>query len=127
MRKISIFFGVVALLIGGCVALVFTLTAGLPAAADAFFSTAASGDVETAYEMTASGFQDEVEIEEMIDFLDASGLDGYDSATWSTRSFENEWGYLEGTVTTDEGELVPLFIDLLKEDDTWKVYYIELL
>jgi len=34
---------------------------------------------------------------------------------------------LEGTVTTTEGQAIPLFIDLLKEQDTWKIYYMELL
>ena len=127
MRKILIVLGSIGLLIGGCVALVFTLTAGLPAAADDFFTAVAQGDMQGAYAQTAIGFQEIVTLPEMVEFMDYTGLDQYESASWYTRSFENEWGYLEGTVTTNKGQSIPLFMDLLKEEDTWKVYYMELL
>jgi len=127
MRRLFIGFGAILLSIGGCVALVFTLTAGLPAAADDFFTTAAQGDMEGAYAQTSVGFQQEVRLPEMVEFLDYTNLDDYASASWYNRSFENNIGYLEGTVTTNQGQAVPLFIDLLKEDGTWKIYYMELL
>ncbi|MBT5016248.1 hypothetical protein HN748_05315 [Candidatus Peregrinibacteria bacterium] len=127
MRKVLIAIGGLGFIIGGCVVLVFTLTAGLPAAADDFFMTAAQGDMQAAYDQTSVGFKEEVTLLQMVDFLDYTGLDGYESASWYNRSFENDIGYLEGTVTTTEGQAIPLFIDLLKEQDTWKIYYMELL
>jgi hypothetical protein len=127
MRKVYIALGSIALLIGGCVTLVFSLTAGLPAAADDFFMAASQGDMEQAYSLTAMGFQDEISLPALVNFLDYTGLDDYESASWYNRGFENEWGYLEGTVTTNRGEAVPLYLDLLKEEGTWKIYYIELL
>lgn len=127
MRKVFIIIGSIIILIGGFVALVFSLTAGLPAAADSYFSAAASGDMEGAYTQTAIGFQEEVTLPQMVDYLNSTGLDGYVDATWNNRSFENEWGYLEGSVKSTDGQTIPLAIDLLKEDGTWKIYYMELI
>ena len=96
MRKVLIAIGGLGFIIGGCVVLVFTLTAGLPAAADDFFMTAAQGDMQAAYDQTSVGFKEEVTLLQMVDFLDYTGLDGYESASWYNRSFENDIGYLEG-------------------------------
>lgn len=127
MRKVFIVIGAIAVFIGGIGVLVFALTAGLPAAADDFFSAAAASDMEAAYAQTAIGFQEEVTLPQMVDYLNSTGLDGYVDATWRDRSFENEWGYLEGSIKTAKGQNIPLAIDLLKEEGTWKIYYMELI
>jgi len=55
----------------------------------------------------------------------AFGLDGFKSASWSSRKIENDRGSLEGTAQCATGGAVPLTIEMIKEGGTWKVLSIK--
>ncbi len=125
MKRILKVMGLtLVVVITGCVGVIFVLTSGLTNATDEFFSYVQQEQYEVAYASTAEDFQEVTTYEQFIDFLAYTGLDGYESATWNSRSVENNTGRLEGTVTTNGGA-IPMLIDLVKEDGDWKIYGIE--
>ncbi len=124
MRKLHIILGAVILLIGGCVALVFTLTAGLVGATNDFFTLVSEGETQAAYDSTAIEFQEATSFTEFVDFVEYLELDDYVSSTWSHREFENNIGFVQGSVTLSDGEVLPLRVDLVNNED-WQIYGIE--
>jgi hypothetical protein len=118
-------FGVFALLITGVLVLVFNLTSGLPATAEAFFEAARTGDIETARSHLSEEFRASTDAEALQRFLSASALLGYREASWSDRNIHNDRGTLTGSVITDNGGRIPLTISLVKENEAWKIYSID--
>jgi hypothetical protein len=103
---------------------VFFVTSGLPKSADAFFTQVAQEKASEAYQSTATEFQAGTSEQEFMQFLQATSLRDYQSASWSSRSIENDRGYLEGTVATKSGGKVPLRLEFIKEGGAWKIYAI---
>lgn len=110
-----------AALIGGIIFVAFQATKGVVKGADDFLALVGQGKLDEAYASTSAGLrkaQDRQTFERQVKTL---GLDGYASSTWNSRSVENEVGKVEGTVETRSGTKVPLTMQLVKEDGTWKV------
>lgn len=121
MKKFGIVLLGIVVVIGVLIALLFVATSGLPKAADEFFTLVGQGKIGEAYLATAAEFRAATSEEEFAAFLRDSALGGYASASWSTRSIENNRGQLKGTVTTRDGGQIPLEMDLVKEGDAWKI------
>ena len=85
---LKILFG---LALGGAaiVAVVFWATAGLPDAADGFFKKVAAKDFEGALALTTSDFRASTSADALATFAHSNGLDGYASASWSSRSISS--------------------------------------
>jgi len=58
-------------------------------------------------------------------FIKTNRFNQVADTTWNSRSFENDVGHVEGTVTLDDGAVVPVTMQLLKEADGWKISYID--
>lgn len=105
----------------GVVALVFWLTADLPRAADQFFTLIAKKDYAGALALTTPDFRASSDQAALEAFAQSSGLDGYRSATWSSRAIENNVGKLEGTITVADGGVIPVSMQLVKADGQWRI------
>jgi hypothetical protein len=129
MKKVliilGILFGMFAMLIAGVVFLAMNLTSALPGTADAFFKAARAGDMETARSYLSEEFRASTSAEQLQGFLAESALLNYKEASWSNRSINNDRGELTGSVLTDDGGRVPLTIQLVQENDAWKIYHID--
>ncbi len=121
MKKIPKILGGIVVVVAVIVGIAFTLTADLPKSADAFFALVKDGKTEDAYQSTAKAFQDATSMDQFTTFLEQTGLNQYASASYNSRSFENDQGRLEGTVTLSDGTSKPIQVDLTKENGTWKV------
>ena len=104
----------------GIVAFVFWLTADLPRAADQFLGRIAAGDYDGALALTTPDFRANTDRAALEAFARDNGLNGYRSASWSSRSIDNNVGKLEGTLTLANGA-IPVSIQLIKSDAGWQV------
>jgi len=103
-------------------ALVWRLTAGMADAADAFFVALRNGDVASARKYLAEDFNASTSDEQLREFVKNSALGDYESASWSSRGIVNSRGNLEGTLNTRTGGSIPMRIELVKENDGWRIY-----
>ena len=114
--------GVVLLLIAaGLVFFVFGLTKPMVEEGEKFLATVGAGSTEAAYGMASATLRSTQSKEEFTKAVSGLGLGGYQSASWSNRTINNDRGVIEGTATTAGGGSVPLKIELIKEDGTWRV------
>jgi hypothetical protein len=102
------------------VALVFWMTSGLPRAADKFFTHIAANEYDAALAMTTPDFRASTDKAALEAFARSNGLDGYKSASWSSRSMDNSVGELEGTLTVAGGS-IPIKVTLVKDDGEWHI------
>lgn len=99
----------------GVLGLVFWMTADLPKAADGFFTRIAAKDYDGALALTTPDFRASTDRAGLEAFARSNGLEGYKSASWSSRSINNNTGTLEGTLTV-AGGVVPVTVTLVKGD-----------
>lgn len=121
-QKIGLGVGIAITIIGGIIAGVFYATSGLPRASDSFLSLVKQGKIAEAYQSTATEFRAGTSEAEFRNFLETTSLAEYQSASWSSRSIQNDRGTLEGTVTTKSGGKIPLRMEFVKEGGSWKIY-----
>ena len=117
--------GGLAALGAAIVAFVFYLTSDLTGAADKFFATARSGDMEAVYGLTSGQLRTVTTPDQLGAFIKTNRFNQVADTTWNSRSFENNIGNVSGTVTLDDGAVVPVTMELLKEADGWKISYID--
>ena len=106
------------------VAAAFYFTAGLPKAADQFFSAVKDKQMDQAYSLVSEDFKSGTSKEQLQQFLQASSLNNYASASWDSRSINGGRGTLKGIVTSVEGFKVPLEMSFVKTDSGWKIHSI---
>lgn len=106
--------------LGACVWTVFMITAPVAEASDLFLAKIGQGKAAEAYQEASSTLRAGSTEEEFTAAVRNLGLDGYQSASWSSRNIENDEGSVSGTVKTKTGE-IPLAITLRLEDGVWRV------
>jgi hypothetical protein len=121
-QRFLIGFGVFVVAFTAIFALVWRLTAGMTEAADAFFAALRDGDVATARTYLAEDFRASTSDEQLLAYVKNSALSEYQSASWSSRGMENSRGNLEGTLETRTGGSIPMKVELVKENGSWKIY-----
>lgn len=125
MKKVLLVLGAfvaVGVLVLG---IVFYATSGAVKAADSFFRAVAAGDLEDAKTYLAEGFKASTPDDELMAFLEGSGLAGYRESDWGGRSVDTSSGKLTGKVITESGASIPLTITFVREGGEWKIYHIQ--
>jgi hypothetical protein len=118
--------GLVLSLIGAAVIFfVFRLTAPMVTEGEKFLNTVGSGSTGDAYAMASSTLRNGQSQDDFTRAIQKLGLEGYESASWDTRSISNDRGLLEGTAKTKSGGSVPLTMELVKEGEIWKLLSIK--
>jgi len=113
------------LFVGAIVWVVFYATSGVTNAADRFFATARTGDPKAIYAATSTQLHGVTTPEHLDGFIKQTRLNQVADTNWNSRSFENNIGNVQGTVTLDDGSVVPLSVQLVKEGADWKVSLID--
>lgn len=122
MKKGCLFgAGVVVALIAGIVFLALGLTAGAVNEADRFLAMLGEGKTREAYLSASETFRSGQSEESFSIAVKELGLNEFASASWSSRSVENNLATLEGTVTKRQGDTNRLTVNLIKEAGEWKV------
>lgn len=114
-----------AVLIGVIVAVVFYATSGITKTADDFFAAANNGEYEEAHSLTSISLQRQLSVADMEAFMVSNGLDSVTDTSWASRSIENSTGELSGTLTTAEGGSIPIRLQLVSENEEWKINFID--
>lgn len=84
------------------------------------------GDIEGAYGFTSGDFRKATSLEQFKKFIsDNPSLAQNKSASFTSRKIENDRGYVEGTLTAIDGSKTPVKYELIKENNVWKILYIE--
>jgi hypothetical protein len=86
-----------------------------------FFALLAQGNLHEAYLSTASAFRREVTEDAFSRYVNRTGLVDNASASWTSRSLENNLGELKGEIITKQRGVIPLTVKLVKEDGRWRV------
>lgn len=122
MKK-KLLIGFVSLLGVGLIAFTITmqLTAPLIALADDFFSTIARGELDQAYAMTSGDFQKLTSLEQFKEFVNQTGMAGFESASWGARTVENQYGATQGSLSLKGGKKLDLVVRYIYEDEGWKI------
>lgn len=115
----------IAAFVGVIFGVVFYATSGITDTTDQFFAAAYEGDYETAHSLTSQQFQAGTNVEQLGEYLEQFGLNKVTDTSWSSRSIENNIGELRGTVTTETGGAIPTFIQLVHEQDEWRITFID--
>lgn len=118
--------GVFVLLIGAIIGVVFWATGGIVETTDDFFAAAYEGDYDTAHSLTSQRLQEQGGPDALRQFMETNGLDKVTETSWSSRNIQNTQGRLEGTVTTESGASIPIVVELVSENDEWRISYIDM-
>ena len=86
-----------------------------------FLQLVADGDLKEAYERTGESFRKVNPFESFQTMMRVFRLDEYASAEWDKRGFEGDSGLMVGTITTKEGKTFPAELNMIKEEDTWRL------
>jgi hypothetical protein len=122
MKKVLAVAAILIVIIVIVILLVFQMTSGVVEVADQFFAEVKAGNVANAYEHYLSeDFRAATTLEELESFLEKTALSNYSGASWSSRSISGDQGKLEGSIETADGGTIPITIDLVKENDEWKI------
>jgi hypothetical protein len=112
--------------IAAIVGIAFYATSGVTRTADDFFARAHDGDMAAAYAMTSAELHDTADAAKLASFIKANRFDQVARTSWSNRSVENSVGTLDGSVTLDDGGVIPLHLQLVSEGGEWKISLIKL-
>jgi len=86
-----------------------------------FLALLAQGNVHEAYLSTASAFRRDVTEDAFSRYVNRTGLIDNASASWTSRSLENNLGELKGEIVTKQRGVIPLTVKLVKEGGSWRV------
>lgn len=105
----------------------FWATSGAVEAADTFFEQVTEGQLKTAYEGTAGIFKDATSEEEWNAFIaEREMLSQIDSVSFSSREVSGDRASLEGMLKIQDGSKMPVSVQLIHENNAWRVAGFEL-
>lgn len=117
---------VVVLFISGIVGIAFWATKGPVKVVQEQLSYLRKGDIEGAYGLTSGDFHKATSLEQFKQFISSNpSLAQNKSAGFTSRKIENNRGYIEGTLTAIDGSRTPVKYELIKENNIWKILYME--
>lgn len=122
VKKIFFLFVVLVLVATAAIMTVKSMTQGLSATAETFFTAVAEHDTKAAWTELSTAFRQTHTPDQLDTFLAESGLDGYESAVWSGTSYMASSGELTGRVYTDTGTVVPVRLDFVREEEGWRIH-----
>ena len=81
-----------------------------------------AGDISKAYSYTSDKFQKSVSIDDFKKFVDHyPQLKSNVSASFRDREIHDDSGTLKGSLTLQDGKATPIEIDVIKENNEWKI------
>lgn len=124
MKKFLKIVGIIVLVIAGLFAFVFWATRGVSAGADTFFQALETGNTDAAYALTSSGFKEATPPEQWSEFTGIYDLGTITSHAWTSWSAQlGGTGTVGGTITRQDNTVWDTEVELVKEEDLWKVEY----
>lgn len=122
MKVVLGIFAGIALIIG----LVFWLTGDVAKTGDDFFAAVADGNNEQAYELLSPQFKSNANQADFDAYLSNIGLNDVKSVSWTSRNISGDVGDLSGTITTGSGDSIPVAMKVVKTENGWKVFSLDI-
>ncbi|PLX28948.1 hypothetical protein C0581_00545 [Candidatus Parcubacteria bacterium] len=125
--KVFKIIGAIVVVFVALFAFIWMSTGPIAEEAETQLSLIKAGDLSIAYNDTSQAFQKMVTLEEYENFVaEFPVLQDYESVSFNYRDVQNSAGYVEGTITQTDGTVYPIRVDLVHENDEWKVYGINI-
>jgi uncharacterized protein YxeA len=123
-KALKIILGIVAA-IAVLIAAIFYFTSGMTDTADAFFNAVKQKDIAKARSYLSEDFKASTDENALKAFLSKGAILNFKEASWSERSINGGRGELNGSITTENGGVVPIKLMFVKENDAWRIYAIQ--
>jgi hypothetical protein len=123
MKKPIIIFSIIALL-AVLVTVLMYVTSAIVITANDFFNALKEKNYEKAYSYLSEDFKANTSKDQLVEFLHKSALLNFKEISWNHSSISNENGELDGVIVTETGEVAPIEISFIKENNEWKIYSI---
>ncbi|GAB4178254.1 MAG: hypothetical protein Kow0020_14300 [Wenzhouxiangellaceae bacterium] len=124
MKKTLLILGILGAVAAMAVTAALLMTRGLVDQADRFLAEVRQGHPEQAWSYLSEGFRANTDRDALAHFLDQQ-MRGATTAEWHTRRVHNGQGRLEGALVTSGEARIPIAIDFVRENGTWKIHRIE--
>jgi len=108
------------------VSLLVRATSGISWVADNFFGAMQEWNVQEAYNMTASEFQQSTDYKAFEEYVKNNYLGDYKSSIRTTKEVENNKWYLKGTIKTTKWVDLSMEVMLIKKEWEWKIYWLNI-
>jgi hypothetical protein len=113
--------------IAGVIALATFVTADLQATVEAHLKALREGDLPAAYAQTSLGFRQATPLGAFREFVAAYPvLTAQRDFTLDERGFENNAGYVKGSLSDGDRDLARVEFQMVKEDNEWRIQGVEL-
>ena len=112
----------IVIFIVGVVTLAMFATSGLDKPVQRHFAALRSGDFVAAYSELSVAARQATSLDQfktMIAYY--PGLTHVTGSSFTTRTWENGQGHLEGVLELEGGGKLPIVVNLVKENDQWKI------
>lgn len=127
MKKFFKFLGIVFILAVVAIAAVFYFTSDLSQTADDFFKSIKNNDYTKAQEYLSSNFKQNTPVDALKRAFPYARFKHYSGCSFSNREVNADGvGKLKGSIEFDDGSKLPVTIQLIKENDKWRINYIVL-
>jgi hypothetical protein len=100
---------------------IFLKTKGMPQLISNFFIAISDGNINGAYEMTSDRFQAKMSKKQLTKFAINNKLTQYRRTQMTIPTSEEGVYNLEVVVETKTGRKIPLLLNLVKEEENWKI------
>jgi hypothetical protein len=112
----------IVLFIFGVIALAMYATSGLDEPVKRHFAALHSGDIVGAYSELSVAARQTTSLDAFKTMLaDSPGLTHVTGESFSSRSYANSQGLLEGMLEIEGGGKIPIEVNLVKENGAWKI------
>lgn len=129
-KWLKIVLGVVAglaVVIGVIVWFALWATSGIVEVAERQLAALKAGNMDAAYAETSEQFRQQTPVDAFTAFVNQYPiLKEHASHSFSNRSINNGVGELNGTLTAPSGGVTTIQYRLVKENDAWKVLYLNI-
>ncbi|NTU53539.1 MAG: hypothetical protein HGA97_07550 [Chlorobiaceae bacterium] len=120
-KWIKIVTGVLVIIVVAVVT-VFYLSSGLVDTADNFFKAVKQKEFARARSYLSEDFKVGTDEMALKEFLSKGAIMNFREVAWANRKVTGNRGELDGSITTDNGGVVPMKIMFVKEQGAWKIY-----
>lgn len=118
---------VLGVFVGGLVWFLVGITSVLIEPIDRQIAALKAGDMAAAYAETSEAFHKATPLEGFTAFVDGNPiLRDIASRSFPNRSINNGVGTVSGSLTSSTGGVMPIEYRLVKENEIWKILYINL-
>lgn len=118
-KKILIGIGVFII---GVVALAMWATAPLVEPIEEQLALLKEGRIEEAYNKTAGGFRNSTSLDQFKQFIESNPiLMKISDTSFGSKEWENNLGTVTGSLTAEDGSVIPVTYRLVHENETWKI------